>query len=231
MEILAMLVEADERLAQRTSEFLEERGVAVIRATDGETALSKARSRGFDVVILDILLPRHAGFSVCRELRTTSNVPIIVVTAHGAEPDRIASLELGADDCLSRPYSLPELLARVRALVRRARGQVSPATSILRAGPLELRPGSMTAIYGGKSVALTGYEFTLLRVLAETQGRVLSREQILELAHGSAAESFDRAVDVGISRIRRKLGEDARGASIIRTVRGAGYMLASEGIE
>jgi len=231
VEASALLVEPDETLARLTGEFLEERGIAVVRVSDGETALSEARSRGFDVVILDILLPRRDGFGVCQELRTTSNVPIIVTTARAGEPDRVASLDLGADDSLSKPYSLPELLARVRALIRRARGQMSPVTSVLRAGPLELSPGSMTAIYGGRSVTLTGYEFTLLRVLVETRGRVLSREQILKLAQGTAEETFERAVDVGIFRIRRKLGEDPRGPSIIRTVRGAGYMLASEGLE
>ena len=141
MEILAMLVEADESLADLTCEVLRERGIEVIGVRDGEAALSEARSRDFDVIILDILLPRRDGFSVCRELRANSNVPIIVLTEPAAERDRIASLELGADDSLSKPYSLPELLARVRALVRRARGQVSRAATILRAGPLELRLG------------------------------------------------------------------------------------------
>ena len=229
--ILALLVEPDEDLGRPTSDFLEERGVAVVRATDGETALKEAQSRAFDVIVLGILIPRYDGFRICRELRATSNVPIILVTEGASAADRIVGLELGADDCLSEPYSRFELLARLRALVRRTRSQMSATASILRAGPLELRPRSMTAIYGGRKVALTGNEFTVLRVLAERRGRVLSRERILELAQGTSEQAFERAVDVSIFRIRRKLGEDTGGPSIIRTVRGAGYVLAWEGIE
>ena len=227
-DILALLVEDDERLARFTAEFLVQHGVGVTCAADGEAALELARAREFDVVVLDLMLPRRDGFSVCRELRTRSAVPIIVVTARTDEADRIVGLELGADDYLGKPFSARELLARVRALVRRARGQVGPPVEVLTAGPLQLRLASMTASYRGVALDLTSYEFTLLRVLVERAGRVLSREQLLELAKGTADDALDRSIDVRISKLRQKLGEDPRRPSIIRTVRGAGYVLACE---
>ena len=222
--ILALLVEDDERLARFTAEFLEQHDVAVTRAGNGEVALREARSRAFDVVILDLLLPLRDGLSVCRELRQHSDVPIVVVTARIDEHDRILGLELGADDYLTKPFSPRELLARIRAVVRRARGELGPGSDVLRAGPLELRPAAMAATFRGERVELTSYEFAILQVLVERAGRVLSREQILELAKGSAEEAFDRSIDVRISKIRGKLGD----GSIIRTVRGIGYMLACE---
>ena len=223
-DILALLVEDDDRLARFTAEFLVQHGVGVTRARDGEVALEHARARAFDVVVLDLLLPRRDGFSVCRELRQASDVPIIVVTARTDEPDRIIGLELGADDYLGKPFSARELLARIRALVRRARGQLGPAASVLRAGALELRPGAMAVTFRGRPIELTSYEFTLLRVLVERSGRVLTRDQLLELARGTCDDAFDRSIDVRIGKLRQKLGDP----SIIRTVRGAGYMLAQE---
>jgi DNA-binding response OmpR family regulator len=227
-DILALFVEDDERLARFTAEFLAQNGVTVTVAPDGETGLREAAARSYDIVILDLQLPRRDGLSVCRELRTRSAVPILVVTARSEEPDRIVGLELGADDYLGKPFSARELLARMRALVRRARGQIGPAPEVLTAGPLELRLASMTVSYRGAPVDLTSYEFTLLRVLVERRGRVLSREQLLELAKGTAEDAFDRSIDVRISKLRQKLGEDPRRPSIIRTVRGAGYVLACE---
>jgi DNA-binding response OmpR family regulator len=227
-EILALLVEDDERLARFTAEFLEQNGIGVHRVADGEAALRAARARTFDVVILDLMLPRRGGLDVCRELRVRSAVPILVVTARTDEADRVVGLELGADDYLGKPFSARELVARVRALVRRARGHLGPAAEVIRVGELELRPGSRTASYAGRPVELTSYEFSILCALAERGGRVLSREQILELAKGTCDDAFDRSIDVRISRIRQKLGEDPRGASIIRTVRGVGYMLARD---
>lgn len=226
MQILALLVEDDDRLARFTAEFLAQQGVRVERVGDGDAALRAARAQAFDVIVLDVMLPGRDGLAVCRELRARSAVPILIVTARGDEADRVIGLELGADDYLVKPFSPRELVARVRALVRRARGHAEPAAAI-RVGPLELRPGAMTATYAGRVVELTSYEFAILAALAERVGRVLSREQILELAKGAADESFDRSVDVRISRIRQKLGDDG-GRAIIRTVRGVGYMLAAD---
>jgi DNA-binding response OmpR family regulator len=233
MEIFALLVEDDERLARFTAEFLEQHGVIVSLAADGEAALQACRARAFDVVILDLMLPRRDGLDVCRELRTRSAVPILMVTARTDETDRVVGLELGADDYLGKPFSARELLARVRALVRRSRGHLGAEAEVLRVGPLELRPASLTATVDGRPLELTSYEFALLRALAERSGRALSREQLLELAKGASGaagdDSFDRSIDVRISRIRQKLGEDPRAAALIRTVRGVGYMLAREG--
>lgn len=223
-DILALLVEDDERLARFTAEFLEQHGVGVTHVADGEAALRMAQKRSFDVVILDLMLPKRDGLDVCRTLRTTSGVPILVVTARTDEADRIVGLELGADDYLGKPFSPRELLARVRALVRRARGHVGPESDVIRAGDLELRVGAMMAAYAGRPLDLTSYEFAILRVLAERSGRVLSREQIMELVKGTCDDAFDRSIDVRISRIRQKLGVD----SVIRTVRGVGYMLARD---
>jgi two-component system, OmpR family, response regulator len=230
-EICALLVEDDERLARFTAEFLEQHGVHVVRAADGEAALRAVRARSYDVVVLDLMLPRKDGLDVCRELRTRSDVPIVMVTARADETDRVVGLELGADDYLGKPFSPRELLARIRALVRRSRGQVGPDAGVLRAGALELRPASLRAWFEGRPLELTSYEFAILRALAERAGRALSRDQLLELAKGCGDDSYDgldRSIDVRISRIRQKLGDSPRAQLLIRTVRGVGYLLASE---
>ncbi|HEY0192965.1 MAG TPA: response regulator transcription factor [Kofleriaceae bacterium] len=224
-DILALLVEDDERLARFTAEFLEQHEVGVTIARDGDAALIQAHQASYDIVILDLMLPRRDGLAVCRALRGTSDVPILIVTARSEEADRIVGLELGADDYLSKPFSARELLARIRALVRRARGQLGPASSVLRAGALELKLSAMTVSYRGRPVELTSYEFTLLRILVERAGRVLSRDQLLELAKGTGQDdAFDRSIDVRISKLRHKLGAPA----LIRTVRGAGYVLTTD---
>jgi DNA-binding response OmpR family regulator len=224
--ILALLIEDDERLARFTAEYMEEHGVAVTWAADGEAGLSLARSQAHDIVILDLMLPGRDGLSVCRAIRERSSVPILMVTARTEEADRVLGLETGADDYVIKPFSPRELLARVRAMVRRARGKVSPGRGSLRAGRLELHPQSLRAVLDGREIALTAYEFALLCALAERKGRVLSREQLLDLAKGSTEEAFDRSIDVRISRLRAKLGDDPKRPALLKTVRGAGYVLA-----
>ena len=225
--IHVLLVEDDERLARLTAKFLEGHGVTVSLAHDGEAGLTEALRHAFDVVLLDIMLPRLGGLEVCRELRAKRDVPVIMVTARGDETDRVLGLELGADDYIAKPFSPRELLARIRAQVRRFRGKVGPPSRTLHAGRISIDPGAMRATLDGKVLALTGYEFALLKALAERAGRVLSREQLLDLAHGSAEEAFDRSIDVHISRLRQKLEDDPRQPRIIKTVRGAGYLLAT----
>lgn len=224
----ALFIEDDDRLARFTAEYLEERGVSVTHVRDGEQGLAFAAKQVFDVVILDIMLPGRDGFDVCRTLRSRTAIPIIVVTARTEESDRVLGLELGADDYLVKPFSARELLARVHALVRRANGNVGPRADVLRAGRLVLHPASMRATLAGADVALTASEFQLLRVLVERSGRVLTREQLLELADGSSEEAFDRSIDVRISRLRQKLGDDPKRPTLIRTVRGLGYMLTAD---
>jgi DNA-binding response OmpR family regulator len=223
-----LLVEDDERLARFTAKYLTEREVAVVCAATGEDGLAELGRRSFDVVILDIMLPGRDGLSVCRTIRERSNVPILMVTARGEEADRVLGLELGADDYLVKPFSVREMLARIRALVRRSSGQLGPASQTIVAGRLVLDPAAMRVTLDGEEVILTTVEFNLLRALVERRGRVLSREQLLELLEGSTEDLFDRAVDVRISRLRQKLGDDPKRPTLIRTVRGAGYVYAAQ---
>jgi DNA-binding response OmpR family regulator len=171
------------------------------------------------------MLPRKSGLEICREVRARLAVPIIMLTALGEEADRVLGLETGADDYLPKPFSSRELLARLRALVRRGRGLVGPSRERLRVGALELSARDYTATLAGQPLPLTTAEFVLLRVLAERAGRVLTREQLLDLTKGSADEAFDRSIDAHISRLRHKLGDDPRQPRLLKTIRGAGYML------
>ncbi len=227
--ITALLVEDDARLAQLTAEYLGGHGVTVSRAGDGDRGLEEALRHRYDVVLLDLMLPGRSGLEVCRALRERSDVPIIILTARGEEADRVMGLELGADDYLAKPFSPRELLARIQALLRRARGQAGPQRKTVSVGGLVVDPTAHRATLHGRELELTGYEFTLLRVLAERAGRVLSREQIMELARGNSEDAFDRSIDVHISRIRQKLGDDPKRPRLLKTVRGVGYLYADEG--
>jgi DNA-binding response OmpR family regulator len=227
--IRALFVEDDDRLARFTREYLEQRGVMVTHVRDGESALAEEAKGAFDVVILDVMLPGRDGFDVCRALRRRTSVPIIVVTARTEESDRVLGLELGADDYLVKPFSPRELLARLNALVRRATGRVGPPAGLVRIGKLSVDLGAMRVSVDGADVPLTSGEFQLLRAFIERRGRVLSREQLLEIATGASDESFDRAIDVRISRLRQKLGDDPKHPRMIRTIRGVGYVLPDDG--
>ena len=226
--LTALLVEDDARLAALTADYLGGYGVVVTRAGDGPSGQQEALRHRYDVVLLDLMLPGKDGLDVCREIRAHSDVPIIVLTARGEEADRVMGLDLGADDYLSKPFSPRELLARIRALVRRARGKMGPPIRTLEVGVLVLDPGARRATARGQEIGLTGYEFSLLYALASRAGRVLSREQLIELAGGSAEEAFDRSVDVHVSRLRQKLGDDPKNPRMLKTVRGAGYLLAAD---
>jgi len=220
-----LLVEDDARLARFTAEYLTSHGVAVTHVADGALGLDEARRRRYDVVLLDLMLPGMDGLSVCRQIRERSDVPILVLTARGEEADRVLGLELGADDYLAKPFSARELLARIRAIVRRARGQAGPAEALLHVGTLTVDTSSRRASLDGRELPLTGYEFDLLKVLASHAGTVISRERLMELARGSAEEAFDRSIDGHVSRLRQKLGDSARRPRLLKTVRGAGYVL------
>jgi len=220
-----LFVEDDERLAALTTRYLEGHGHAVTWVADGAQGLAEALRGRHDVVILDLMLPRKPGLEVCREIRARLAVPIIILTALGEEADRVLGLESGADDYLPKPFSSRELLARLRALVRRGRGTLGPPRDTIRVGELELSPRDYSATLGGRPLGLTTAEFVLLRVLAERAGRVLSREQLLDLTKGSADEAFDRSIDAHISRLRHKLGDDPRQPRVLKTIRGAGYLL------
>jgi two-component system OmpR family response regulator len=223
----ALLVEDDARLARLTADYLQANDMSVTIVGDGQSAIEESRKLRYDVVLLDVMLPKVNGIEVCRTLRAESDVPIIILTARGEEADRVLGLEIGADDYLAKPFSPRELLARINAIMRRSRGRAGPPTRVVRAGGLLVNPVTRTASLNDVELPLTSYEFTLLRVLAERAGRVLSREQIMELAKGTAEDAFDRSVDVHISRLRQKLAAVAGGDRMIKTVRGAGYVLAA----
>ena len=225
--IHVLLVEDDAKLARLTSDYLEHQGLTVTRVFDGPSALRDGIRPDIDVIVLDVMLPGCDGFEVCREIRRTSHVPIIAVTARVEVADRVLGLELGADDYLTKPFAARELLARIHAVVRRARGKAGPPPRELAVGKLVLDVAGLNASLAGRPLHLTSYEFALLRVLAENVGRVLSREQLLELAKGNADEAFDRSIDVRISRLRQKLGDDSRRPQMLKTIRGSGYMLTA----
>jgi DNA-binding response OmpR family regulator len=201
----------------------------VRHATSGELGLAELGRHLFDAVILAVVLPGRDGFSVCSSIRKRSDVPILLVAARGEESDCVLGFDLGADGYLSKPFSPRELLARVRALVRRAQGHAEPSGRLLRTGRLVLEPSAASVRIDGREVYLSASEFSLLRALAERRGRVLSREQFLALSEGSADEHFDRAIDVRVSRLRQKLGDDSKRPTLIRTVRGLGYALIDDG--
>ncbi len=222
-----VLIEDDERLARLTARYMESHGARVTIAAEGRDGIAKVIRERPDVVLLDLMLPGIDGIEVCRELRTRTDTPIIMVTARGEEADRVMGLEGGADDYVAKPFSTRELLARVRAQARRARGRSGPGTKPLHVGPLMVCAQSMRATLADAPLALTTYEFMLLRALAERAGRVLSREQLVDIVRGSSDEAFDRSVDVHISHLRQKLGDDSRNPRLLKTVRGVGYMLAA----
>lgn len=218
-------VEDDQRLAQLTSQYLTSHRVEVFLVSRGDQALTEVLRVHPDIVLLDLMLPGRDGIEVCRELRERLHVPIIMLTARKEEADRVVGLEGGADDYVVKPFSPRELLARIRAHVRRARGKAGPAPLRIEIGDLTVDSSTMTATLEGETLALTTFEFTLLRVLAERCGRVLTREQILELMHGSSEEVFDRSIDVHVSRLRHKLRDSPRNPRRLKTVRGVGYVL------
>ena len=222
-----LLVEDDAKLARLTRDYFEQQGLQVTRVADGPAAIREGMRPDFDVVVLDLMLPGCDGFDVCREIRRQSHVPIIAVTARVEVADRVLGLELGADDYVTKPFSARELLARIHAVTRRAQGKSGPPAREIRVGRLLVDALSLSASLDGKPLNLTSYEFSLLRVLAENAGRVLSRERLLELAKGNAEEAFDRSIDVRISRLRQKLGDDPRHPVLLKTVRGSGYVLTA----
>jgi DNA-binding response OmpR family regulator len=226
--IRVVYVEDDARLASLTARYLESHGVRVVLAADARDGIAKTLHERPDVILLDLMLPGTDGIEACRELRAHVDTPILMVTARGEEVDRVIGLEGGADDYIPKPFSSRELLARIRAHVRRARGRTGPGTKLLRAGGLVVDAASMRATLDGADLRLTTYEFMLLRVLVERAGRVLTREQLVDLVRGSADEAFDRSIDVHVSHLRHKLGDDPRSPRILKTVRGIGYMIAAD---
>ena len=222
-----LMIDDDAALAGMVAEYLGTRGLSVTTAGTLEQGEALLKRGGFDVLILDAMLPDGDGFDLCKSWRQRSSLPILMLTARGDEVDRIVGLELGADDYLPKPFNPRELLARLRALLRRSQmGAAASAGEVLQFGALELDRGALEVRLNGQPVALTAHQFSLLWALATHPGRVLSREALLELARGDALESFDRSIDVHISRIRAAIEDDPREPRRIITVRGAGYVFA-----
>jgi len=220
-----LVVEDDMQIARNLRDYLEVAGFEVTAVGDGSSALASIRGNRPDLLVLDLGLPGIDGLDVARELRRTSTVPIVMLTARGEESDRIVGLELGADDYLVKPFSPKELVARVRAVLRRTSGTTAGA-EVLRAGDVEVDLPKMRARVGGQPVDLTPTEFELLATLAREPGRVFTRSQLLDAIHGVAIETYERAIDAHVKNLRRKLEPTPGTPRYVLTVHGVGYRFA-----
>ena len=231
-----LMIEDDTRLAQMVGEYLERSGFGVTHAVDAMSGMAllqqPAGGAPVDLLILDLMLPDMDGLEVCRRVRAlpgeNARVPVLMLTAKGDPMDRIVGLEVGADDYLPKPFEPRELLARIRAILRRRSDGAAPAVKLLRFGSLEIERDARTVTVGGHACDLTSYQFDLLIALAERAGRVLTRDQIMEAVRGRELEAFDRSIDVHMGRIRAAIEDDAKNPKRILTVRGVGYVFARQ---
>jgi DNA-binding response OmpR family regulator len=221
-----LIIDDDERLNALLTEYLGRFNFEVTAAVHPETGLRALRGSDPDIVILDVMLPEMDGFAVCRRIRESSRVPIIMLTARGEVTDRIVGLELGADDYLSKPFEPRELVARIQAVLRRG---APAADDVLKSGPLEVNWTTRSARLDDRELDLTAAEFELLGLLARNRGRVLSRDRIMDETRGVDWDAYDRSIDVLVSRLRQKLGDDAKRPRFIRTIRGSGYRFIGGG--
>lgn len=218
-----LLVEDEKAIREAVTAYLEREGYWVTAVGDGRAALEEFSKHRFDLVVLDLMLPLVSGEQVCRTIRDASDVPIIMLTAKGETEDRVAGLELGADDYLVKPFSPRELVARVRALLRRARVEEEPQRNRLVYGPLEIDTAGHKALISGEEIELTASEFKLLTTLARYPGRVYSRMELVEKVLGYDFEGYERTIDSHVKNLRAKLGDDPRDPTFIWTVHGVGY--------
>ena len=223
-----LVIDDDVELCSLVSEYLKGEGFQVDAAHDGNRGLERALKGEHLLVVLDVMLPGMNGFEVLRRLRGTSKVPVLLLTARGEDVDRIVGLELGADDYLPKPFNPRELVARIRAVLRRTRTSLRPgeAPAILRVGDIELDPATRSVRQGDKPVDLTSVEFNLLEVLLREAGRVVTRESLTEAVLSRKFSAFDRSIDMHVSKVRKKLGDSDAGTDYIKTVRGVGYIFA-----
>ena len=226
MSLRILLIDDDERLFELLGAALRPHDVHLTRAADGPRGLAALEQQTVDAVLLDVMMPGMDGLEVVRRIRTRSTVPVIMLTARGDEADRVVGLELGADDYVAKPFSARELLARVRAVLRRSRPGVTAET--LAIGPIALDAGARRVTVNGQPIDLTGIEFDLLLALMRRAGRVVPREALLDEAGRGDVAVGERTVDVHISHLRQKLGDDPKTPLWIKTVRGVGYVLARE---
>jgi DNA-binding response OmpR family regulator len=220
-----LLIEDDTRLAEMVRDYLDGAGFRVTRAANGTAGLALHGREAFDAIVLDLMLPDMDGLSVCRQIRTRGATPILMLTARGDAMDRVVGLEMGADDYLPKPFEPRELLARLRAILRRSKGG-ERRDQVLRFGRLEIDRDAREVRLEGEARTLTSYQFELLLALAEHAGRVMSREVLMDLLKAQPLEAFDRSIDVHISRIRAAIEDDAKKPRRVITVRGAGYVFA-----
>jgi len=223
-----LLIEDDSRLAGMVAEYLGKAGFHVIHAENGTRGLMLHAREPVDVVILDLMLPDADGLDICRQIRARSDSPILMLTARGDPMDRVVGLEMGADDYLPKPFEPRELLARLRAILRRSRSGPRSAQNpdVLRYGRLEIDRDAREVRLDGATCALTGYQFALLLTLAEHAGRVMSRDALMDAVKGEQIDAFDRSIDVHVSRIRAAIEDDPKKPRRIVTVRGTGYVFA-----
>ena len=231
-----LMIDDDKKLCRLVADYLEPMGYEVSAAHDGAAGLEMALQGDFHAVILDVMMPTMDGFEVLKRLRRESAIPVLMLTARGEETDRIVGLEMGADDYLPKTFSSRELLARLRAVTRRydlsmQPGKTAENKALLVFGELEIDKDARAVRLNDTPLNLTPIEYDLLERLAGSAGRVLTRDQLLDAVSGRSYEVFDRSIDVHISSLRRKLGEDPRKPRFIKTVRSAGYMLMPEGEE
>lgn len=224
MPTRVLLIDDDARLAEMLGAYLRSRGFELDTCGDGESGLTAQAKGDYQAVILDVMLPGIDGLEVCRRMRSRSQVPILMLTARGDDMDRIVGLELGADDYLPKPFNPRELLARLAAILRRARPTREPR-DVLRFGHLEIDRGAREVRVHGERRDLTARQFDLLLLLAERAGRVQTRQQILDALKGEEWDAVDRSIDVHISRIRQLIEEDVKHPRLVQTVRGSGYVL------
>jgi len=219
-----LLADDDVELGEMLTQYLAAEGFAVDTANDGETALAKARSGDFDLVVLDVMMPRMNGFDVLRALRASSLIPVLMLTARGEDVDSIVGLELGADDYLAKPCNPRVLVARVRAILRRAESANAPdGPAILKLGDLEINAGTRRVQLRGQPVAMTSTEYSVLEVLLHEAGHVVSKANLSERALGRKLTRYDRSLDMHVASLRKKLGPLDGGEERIKTVRGVGY--------
>jgi two-component system response regulator CpxR len=225
-----LVVDDDVELCSLVGEYLEPEGFGVESVFDGERGLERALSGEHPLVVLDIMLPGMNGLEVLRRIRSTSRVPVLLLTARGEDVDRIVGLEVGADDYLPKPFNPRELVARIRAILRRTqtseRSGDARVPEVLHVGDIELDPATRTVRQQGKAVELTSVEFNLLQVLLREAGRVVTRERLVDAVLGRKFSPFDRSIDMHVSKVRKKLGDSEGGPDHIKTVRGVGYIFA-----
>ena len=232
MSSTLLLIEDDLRLAQMVAEYLRQAGFSCEHAGDGQSGLARVQAGGVDLVVLDLMLPDMDGLQVCQRIRalpgSASQVPVLMLTAKGDPMDRIIGLELGADDYLPKPFEPRELLARIKAILRRKPGESPEVKSHMNFGSLEIDRDARQVLVRGALCDLTSYQFDLLVALAERAGRVLTRDQIMEAVRGRELEAFDRSIDVHMGRIRAAIELDPKEPKRILTVRGVGYVFAKQ---